>query len=290
MADSEEQNVLGQFIPLHYHYNMLTDEARMGGFEEALARVVPQGGKVLELGGGTGVLSYFAARNAAKVWCVERNPELAQAARRILALNDGGERVEVVEADAFEYLPPEPVDVVVCEMLHVALLREKQVEVIASFKKRYSAKFGPTLPRFVPEASIQGVQPVQQEFVNHGFYAPVLFFQQPGAIHENSTELAEPTLYQTVDYGSELPRECAWQGTLTMAQTGTLNALRFVTKNVLAILVDEQRTVDWFNQYLIAPLDRPFEVQAGDQVRVGFKYAVGGQLEELTGSLTVQPA
>jgi type I protein arginine methyltransferase len=28
---------LGQFIPLHYHYNMLTDENRVGSFEAAIA-------------------------------------------------------------------------------------------------------------------------------------------------------------------------------------------------------------------------------------------------------------
>src|SRR5487761_1017102 len=96
-SGADEREVLGQFIPLHYHYNMLTDEARMAGFKEALEKVVPPGGKVLELGGGTGVLSFFAAQNAAKVWCVERNPELVRAARRILALNAGGDRIEVVE-------------------------------------------------------------------------------------------------------------------------------------------------------------------------------------------------
>ena len=69
-------------------------------------------------------------------------PLLVQAARHILAMNPGGERVEVVHADAFDYLPPEPVDVVICEMLHVGMLREKQIPVIDSFKQRYLEKFG----------------------------------------------------------------------------------------------------------------------------------------------------
>jgi type I protein arginine methyltransferase len=286
--EADERHVLGQFIPLHYHYNMLTDQARMAGFKEALEHVVPRGGKVLDLGGGTGVLSFFAARNAAKVWCVERNPELVDAARRILALNPGGEKIEVIEADAFEYLPPEPVDVVVCEMLHVGLLREKQVEVIDAFKRRYRAEFGPALPVFVPEASIQALQPVQQTFETYGFYAPVPFFQQPGVVHEATQELAPPVLFQTVDYGKELPGECAWDGTLAVHQAGTLNAVRFVTKNVLAVLLDEQRTVDWFNQYLILPLDKPLAVEAGDTLAARFAYRPGAQIEELAASLEVE--
>src|SRR2546427_487380 len=109
---------LGQFIPLHYHFNMLNDAARTGAFESAIEATVPRGGRVVELGGGTGVLSYFATRKAARVWCIERNPELAGAARRLLLAN-GADTVEVVEADARSFVPPEPVDVVVCEMLHV---------------------------------------------------------------------------------------------------------------------------------------------------------------------------
>lgn len=287
-ARPNERHLLGQFIPLHYHYNMLTDQARMAGFKGALEQVVPQGGKVLELGGGTGVLSFFAARNAAKVWCVEHNPELVAAARRILALNDGGDKIEVVEADAMNYLPPEPVDVVICEMLHVGLLREKQVEVIASFKKRYQARFGGALPTFVPEASIQGLQPVQQTFDSHGFYAPVPFFQQPDAVQDKTRELAPPSLFQTVDYAKELPAECAWDGSLTISEAGVLNALRFVTKNVLAIVLSEGKTIDWFNQYLILPLEESVEVAAGDTVAVRFAYKPGAQIEDLAASLSVR--
>lgn len=172
MSERRAHNELGQFIPLHYHYNMLNDTARMRGFKTALELAVWPGARVLELGGGTGVLSFFAARSAAKVWCVERNPELARMARATLALNPNGHKVEVVEADAFDYLPPEPVDVVVCEMIHVAMLREQQLPVISAFKERYLRKFGGPLPAFVPEALIQAVQPVQQSFDFEGYHAP----------------------------------------------------------------------------------------------------------------------
>ena len=157
-----ESCYLGQFIPVHYHHNMLMDQNRMHGFKSAIDYAVKPGAKVLELGGGTGVLSWFAAAKADKVYCVEFNPDMVKEARKMLALNPNGEKVEVVHADAFEYLPPEPVDVVICEMIHVAMLREKQVEVIESFKRRYLERFGGQLPVFLPEAVIMAVQPVQQ--------------------------------------------------------------------------------------------------------------------------------
>ena len=108
-----ESCYLGQFIPVHYHHNMLMDQNRMLNFKSAIDYAVKPGAKVLELGGGTGVLSWFAAAKAAKVYCVEFNPDMVKEARKMLAMNPNGHKVEVVHADAFEYLPPEPVDVVI---------------------------------------------------------------------------------------------------------------------------------------------------------------------------------
>jgi len=278
---------LGQYIPLHYHYNMLNDIPRMQGFRAALDYAVHPGAKVLELGGGTGVLSFFAAQKASKVWCVERNPELAATARATLALNADGDKVEVVEADAFTYLPPEPVDVVVCEMIHVAMLREQQIPVLSSFKERYLAAFGPPLPKFVPEACIQAIQPVQQSFDFEGYYAPTILFQDPTSQQHRTVELAPPTAYQVLAYEEALPPICCWTGRLALSQAGTLNALRFITKNILAVVAAEGRTIDWFSQYLIVPLAMPIDVAAGSWVEVSFSYHPGAPFAELTSSLSV---
>jgi hypothetical protein len=58
-----ESNVLGQFIPLHYHFQMLQDRQRLAAFRSAMELHVQPGMHVVELGGGTGILSSFAARN-----------------------------------------------------------------------------------------------------------------------------------------------------------------------------------------------------------------------------------
>lgn len=272
---------IGQFIPLHYHYNMLNDAARMTSFKAAIEHAVKPGARVLDLGGGTGVLSFFAAKSAAKVWYVEKSPELVSEARRILPLNPHSERIEIVEADAFDYLPPEPVDVVICEMIHVAMLREKQISMIASFKKRYLRKFGAPLPVFVPEAMIQAVQPVEQRFDFAGYYAPTILFQHPTAIQPDTRELCDPAIYQTLCYDEALPDFCAWDDIIIPHSAGLMNALRFITKNVLAIQIAEQRTIDWINQYLILPLENPLPVQAGDRIQVRFSYRPGDSFAAL---------
>jgi protein arginine N-methyltransferase 1 len=279
--DEAENHYLGQFIPLHYHHNMLTDKNRMDNFKAAIEFTVFEGAKVLELGGGTGVLSCLAAATASKVWCVEFNPVLVAESRRLLALNPNGHKVEVIHADAFEYLPPEPVDVVICEMIHVAMLREKQVEIIEAFKTRYRQRFGDKLPVFIPTAVVMAVQPLQQDYNFSGFYAPIIQFQR-GQIEQPATiELAAPEVYSVLDFTQPTSREIAWQGSFKIEQDGTVNALRFITKNVLAIDTGHSSTIDWLIDYLLLPLQQPVEAKAGDELLVSFRHLAGGSIRSL---------
>lgn len=283
--NSEDE--LGQFIPLQYHYHMLRDRARMTGFRRAIEACVRPGAKVLEFGGGTGVLSFFAAQQASQVWCVERNPELVSEARRLLPQNTNTGRIEVIQGDACEYLPPEPVDVVICEMLHVGLLREKQLAVIKAFKERYLRRFPGPLPIFIPEAVLQAVQPVQQSFDFEGYYAPTILFQDPLISHPGTQELGAPVIYQQLTYESAFDLSCEWSDPLPITTAGTINGLRIITKNILAILLDSRSTIDWHNQYLIVPLEKEFLVRAGDHVHVAFTYTAGDPLSSFQALVSV---
>ena len=276
-AERRDELELGQFIPLHYHFNMLADAGRTGAFEEAIDLVVPEGGRVVELGGGTGVLSFFAARKAARVWCVERNPELVGVARKLLREN-GADAVEVVQADAAAWLPPEPVDVVVCEMLHVGLLREKQIQVLSAFAESYVDRFGAPLPRFLPEGTVQAIQPIEQDSDFHGYRAPTPLFQDPHAEQPRTFELGDPVVYHSFLYESELSERISWHGMLAIGKAGRLDALRVITKNLLAIVPEENRSVDWLMNYLVVPLADPVDVLPGDAVRVSLDYRAGRPL------------
>ncbi|GAB3376816.1 methyltransferase domain-containing protein [Massilia agri] len=283
-----ESCYLGQFIPVHYHHNMLMDQNRMHSFKSAIHYAVKPGAKVLELGGGTGVLSFFAAQQAAKVYCVEYNPDMVREARKFLAMNPNGHKVEVIHADAFEYLPPEPVDVVICEMIHVAMLREKQVEVIESFKRRYLAKFGGPLPVFLPEAVIMAAQPISQEYDFEGFHAPIVQFQETGVIWPGTVELGQPAVYSVIDFSQPVDSVFAWEGAIMIEKGGLLNAMRFITKNVLAIVQEQSTTIDWLNHYMTLPLANPMQVEAGDMLHVAFQYRAGGSIPSLQASIQAQ--
>ncbi len=282
---------LGQFIPLHYHHNMLMDQNRMKNFKAAIEYVVKPGHKVMELGGGTGVLSWFAAAaGAEKVWCVEYNPELVKEARRLLALNKHGDKVEVVHANAFEYLPPEPVDAVICEMIHVAMLREKQVEMMESFKRRYRERFGADipLPTLIPTAVVMAAQPLHEAYDFEGYQAPIIQFQQIPGDFSATTEMAPHEVYSVLDFIEPTSMDIAWEGNFVISQNGTVNAIRIITKNILAVVAENSTTIDWLNHFLALPLNNPVKVNAGDTLRVSFKYRAGDTFAPLLNSLKAE--
>ncbi len=285
---TDDDSVLGQFIPIHYHYQMLNQEARVGGFEAAIAEVVKPGMKVLELGGGSGVLSFFAARaGASKVYCVERIPHVARAAQGFLAQNGVGDRVEVITADATDYLPPERVDVVICEMVHSAMLREKQLTVIANFKKRYRERFGANvaMPRFLPEAVVLAMQPVQANYEFHGYNAAVPMFLDGTGNGGRIGRMSFPAIYSMFEYNDDFTSHFEIDHEAVMETAGTLNGLRFITKNLLAILEHEGRSIDWDMNDLIIPITNPLQVNAGDVVRIRFRYDAGDSVLALAESV-----
>ncbi|MFO0734312.1 MAG: 50S ribosomal protein L11 methyltransferase [Labilithrix sp.] len=286
----DDDAMLGQFIPIHYHYQMLNQEQRTGPFEEAIGTVVKKGMKVVELGGGTGVLSFFAARaGAAKVYCVERAPHVAAAAHRFLTANGVADRVVVINTDANLYLPPEPVDVVICEMLHTAMLREKQMSVIASFKKRYLARFGGPLPIFLPEAAVLAVQPVDTDFSFHGYEASVPMFIDGERAQSRVTARADRSLFASFLYGDEYSNVLALDVRVTVRQSGRINSLRFTHKNLLAIIESEARSIDWDMHELVLPLTTPIHVTAGEEIHVRFRYEAGDSLLSLAAAIEAFP-
>lgn len=287
---AQEENQLGQYIPIHYHYNMLQDQVRVNMFKSAIEANVRPGMHVVELGGGTGILSSFAARCGARVTCVERNPELVHCTKRLLKLNGLDGQVEVIASDARQYIPSQPVDAVICEMLHVGLLREKQLRVIDAFKHNYLSAIGGQLPSFFPEASVLAFQAVEHPFEFAGYQAPVPLFQAPNAESLQTKQLSQLEKYGTVIYDQHFSHRFQCNVTIEISETGSLNALRFITQNLIAIDQEGGLPFEWPNQFLVLPLDKPFDVQQGDRIRIRFRYEAGASLNSLSQSLRISRA
>ena len=121
---------LGPAMPPVYQYNLLCDVARVEGLKNVIMKNVKEGDIVADLGTGTGILAMFAAEKAKWVYAVEIDPFIIEAAKNIVRHYPAGDKIEFIEADAGRVELEEKVDVVICEMLDTALIREPQVPVM----------------------------------------------------------------------------------------------------------------------------------------------------------------
>jgi protein arginine N-methyltransferase 1 len=145
------------------------------------------------------------------------------------------------------------------------------------------------MPRFLPEACLQAVQPVEQDFAFHGYTVAAPYFQDPFSSQPRTTELAPPAVWQSFCYDQETPATCTADVSFRAERSGRLNAVRMVTKNVLALDPSTGATVDWLMNYLVVPLHRPLDVRAGEHVRVRFSYLPGDEIPALMGSVDAAP-
>lgn len=97
------------------HETMLADRARVDAYAAALDRHVKPGDTVVDLGTGTGILAFLAARKAARVYAVEHGPAI-ETARRVAAANGIG-NVEFVRANSRDFTPPLRVNAIVHEQI-----------------------------------------------------------------------------------------------------------------------------------------------------------------------------
>ena len=96
----------------------LKDSVRTNLFRGAISRVVQKGDVVVDVGAGSGILSFFAAESGvSKVYAVEVEPFLAQKLRESVNLNGLTEVVEVMQGDIREVCLPGGVDVVIAEII-----------------------------------------------------------------------------------------------------------------------------------------------------------------------------
>jgi len=67
---------------------------------------------------------------------------------------------------------------------HAGESKEKNYQAIQTFLNKFREKFGDTLPVFVPEATVLGVEPIYADYTFHGYRAPISLFESPYSISD----------------------------------------------------------------------------------------------------------
>lgn len=136
---------------IEYHRTMLADRVRNEAFYAALKRVIVPGKSIVaDIGSGTGVLGFMAAKLGARQVFLLEKAEIVDVARK-LARHNGIRSIEIVPAHSTEVEPPVRCDVVVSETLGNYAFEENIIETLQDARERYLEPDGVLIPARVAQ-------------------------------------------------------------------------------------------------------------------------------------------
>src|SRR5216684_1981187 len=212
-----KRNVLRQpwmldgFASPFAHEPMLLDKIRCDAYREAIQRTVKPGDVVVDLGAGTGLLSFFALQAGARhVYAMEMTG-IADAAAELIEANGFRDRITLVRKSSLKARLPERCDVLVTETLSTFCFdTENTIEFVADARQRFLKPGG----RIIPESADTFLLPVSSEAFGIGQLPPRLYdldyrplikrlsaeYRHLRASRKPFVALSEPALCYHVDF------------------------------------------------------------------------------------------
>jgi hypothetical protein len=269
----------------HFHSSLLLDGSRTGTFNRAIAKVVKPGDVVLDLGSGTGILSFLACKaGARRVYAVESG-DVAELCRLLSAANGLQERLVLFHDLSYRVTLPERVDVIVTDTFHTFGLQDGLLGSVIDARQRLMKAGGSIIPRsmqlFVVPVELPDVyrrlevwnadqygfdfSPVREFATNNVYSVPVerdrlrkAFLGEPASVMQiRLTDAETPNLSGEVEISATRP--------------GVMHGLSgwFVAELDEGILLSNSpdiMTVSWKNAFF--PLDRPTTLAQGDELQL----------------------
>jgi protein arginine N-methyltransferase 1 len=149
--------------------SLLLDKARCDTYREAIHRTIKPGDVVVDLGAGTGLLSFFALQAGARhVYAIEMS-DIADAAAELIAANGFQDRITLIRKNSKKVRLPEPCDVLVTETLSAFCFdAENIIEFVADARERF-LKPG---ARIIPESADTFLLPFYSDAFGAGRLPP----------------------------------------------------------------------------------------------------------------------
>ncbi|MBN1417544.1 MAG: hypothetical protein JXP34_02145 [Planctomycetes bacterium] len=308
-----------EFEQFDYHVRMLADSPRVSAYARAIERAIAPGMAVLEIGAGTGILSLFAARALARapsdapsetspasgaggrVYAVEKGCVI-EMARRVVREAHLEDRIQLIAGDSRRIELPQPVDLIVCELIGNRVLNEGILESILDARARHLKPGGRVIPRILRliayPARIEEFDGYRTSLAGiereTGFPAAPLLAWLDGRIRSGGlvVEIGGGAFHCTpLGIGQEIVRldlesfeEASAEGEtrLRIDAAGRMNGILIVFEAVLwdDIVLDvrpESPETHWQRPFY--PLAEPLDVSTGDEIPIRLRYRSGENME-----------
>jgi protein arginine N-methyltransferase 1 len=137
-------------INVENHHAMLRDYVRMAAYRRAIEKAVKPDTIAMDLGCGSGILSFFTAKaGAKKVYAIERRSDIILLASELAKANGLDGQIEFIEGSSShineDKLSPKP-DLLVAEILGNGILEENVLEFTLDARRRFLAPGAKMIP------------------------------------------------------------------------------------------------------------------------------------------------
>src|SRR5262245_55892969 len=278
---------------LQFHAFCLTDTgSRLDAYARAIARLVRPGDTVVDLGAGTGILSFLAcAAGAQRVYAIEATESIGYG--ELLASNGGfADRVRFIQASSSQVTLPERADVIVADIHDTFGLQATGLGTLLDARERFLKPGGTLIPSRIQllaapveahdlyrktvdvwQQQIQGVNlsPLRALAVNQRY--PARF--RPAQL------LAAPSVLSTMELMTMSGLYVGGAARMEATQSGTLHGACgcFVTTLTDGVAIGnlpgDSDTTNFAQAFF--PIETPHSIEEGDAVSIRIETFDGTQ-------------
>lgn len=233
---------------------------------------------VIEAGTGTGILSFFAATRAERVYGVEINRRIHSLAQKIqkylLKQKVIEKKVHFYLADATKVCFPEKADVIINENIYTGLFFEKQVQ-IARHLQKYLKRGGVMIPEvlrsYIVLCEVKAPQPLKKGEM-------IVPLQNR---HVSIQQLSKPHQYDAVHLSKSIGAGVRTIVRMRATRTGTMNAVLIFTEVHMPSGARIRRNeTEFLNNDIVLGLAATSEVRKGQSVELSIAYPYGGKPDD----------
>ena len=265
---------------INYHLSMMVDDVRTGSYRQAISQVIRKGDVVVDVGCGSGILSFLACRAGARhVYAIEREAVI-EVAKLVAAKNGLQDRVTFFNDVSFSVELPERADVILTETMGTFGFEAGILGSLTDARDRFLKEGGRLIPHIVELFLVPVELPKFYEHVIDFWvtgcqgldYSPVRELTvnnfHPLKLHEG-TFLSEPTHVERIVFAETKRAEVDTNVSFYATRRGRLHGLAgwFNAELAPGLQVSNgpgDRASHWGLAFF--PIDRPVPVERGNRI------------------------